>query len=150
MSLKQTILDDIKSAMKAKDKALLSTLRMVSAGLKQVEIDERSELSDDRIYSIIEKMVKQRRDSVAQYDKAGRIDLKEQEEYEIQVLNQYLPEQMSDAEIEGILKQLAIETDAKNMQDMGKLMSLAKQKMAGRADMGKVSQHVKNLLQNGL
>ena len=147
MSLKQTIMEDIKSAMKAKDKEMLSTLRMLSAALKQVEVDERKELGDADITSIIGKMIKQRKDSITQFEQAGRNDLKEKEEFEVGVLQNYLPEQLSTDEVENILKQVIADVGASGMQDMGKVMAQAKQKIAGRADMGQASQLVKALLQ---
>ena len=147
MSLKQSIMEDIKSAMKAKNKDQLATLRMLSAAIKQVEVDERKELEDADIISIIGKMLKQRKDSITQFEQAGRTDLKEKEEAEVVVLQNYLPEQLSDAEVEDIIKQAIAETGASGMQDMGKVMAQAKQKIAGRADMGQASQMVKALLQ---
>jgi len=147
MSLKQSIMEDIKSAMKAKNKEMLATLRMLSAALKQVEVDERKELEDADITRIIGKMIKQRKDSITQFEQAGRNDLKEKEEFEVGVLQDYLPEQLSADEITDIIKQVISETGAAGMQDMGKVMAQAKQKIAGRADMGQASQMVKALLQ---
>lgn len=140
-------MEDIKSAMKAKNKEMLATLRMLSAALKQVEVDERKELEDADITRIIGKMIKQRKDSITQFEQAGRNDLKEKEEFEVGVLQDYLPEQLSADEITDIIKQVISETGAAGMQDMGKVMAQAKQKIAGRADMGQASQMVKALLQ---
>jgi uncharacterized protein len=143
MSLKAKITEDMKSAMRAKDAARLSAIRMLLAAMKQREVDERIELSDADILSIIEKMLKQRRDSVTQYEAGGRQDLADVEKFEIGVLSGYMPQQLSDAEVAGEVAAAVAAAGAKGMQDMGKVMAILKPKLAGRADMAKVSSQVK-------
>ncbi len=143
MSLKTQITDDMKAAMKAKDKETLSTIRMITAAIKQVEVDERRELSDTDVLSIIVKMIKQRKDAAEQYAQANRADLEEQELSEIKILENYQPEQLSSDEVSAIVSAVIAETGATGMQDMGKVMGLVKAKVAGQADMGQVSQIVK-------
>lgn len=146
MSLKAQIMADMKAAMKAKEKEKVGTLRMFTAAIKQVEVDERKELSDQDILSIVGKMIKQRKDAAVQYADAGREDLQVKELTEITVLEHYLPEQLSEAAIEEIVQAIITESGASGMQDMGKVMGLAKAQIAGQADMGQVSQTVKKLL----
>ena len=141
--LKQRILDDVKAAMKAKDKPRLATLRLITAALKQREVDERIELDDTQVLAILEKMIKQRRDSVAQYQKAGRDELAAQELGEIEIIQEYMPEGLGDDEIAALVEAAIAETGAGGMQDMGKVMGLLKPKLQGRADMGQVSQLIK-------
>lgn len=148
MSLKAQIIDDMKAAMKAKDKKLLGTIRLLTAAIKQIEVDERKELSDDDTVAVVVKMVKQRKDSAKQYQDADRNDLAEQELYEISVLEKYLPEQLSESDIEDLIEKAIASVDAKGMQDMGKVMGLLRGQLAGRADMGQVSQKIKAQLQN--
>lgn len=148
MSLKAQIIDDMKAAMKAKDKKLLGTIRLLTAAIKQIEVDERKELSDDDTVAVVVKMVKQRKDSAKQYQDADRNDLAEQELYEISVLEKYLPEQLSESDIEDLIEKAIASVDAKGMQDMGKVMGLLRGQLAGRADMGQVSQKIKTQLQN--
>lgn len=148
MSLKSTILDDMKDAMRAKDKQKLGTIRLLTAAIKQVEVDERKELSDDDVVSIVVKMVKQRKDSTQQYQDADRQDLANQEIYEIGVLEKYLPAQLSESEIENMIKKAIDSTGASSMGDMGKVMGLLRPELTGRADMGTVSQKIKSLLQS--
>ncbi len=143
MTLKERIQEDVKSAMRAKDAARLSTLRLLLAALKQKEVDERLELADADVLSVIEKMIKQRRESIAQYEKAARRDLADQEKFEIGVLGAYLPQQMSEAEIAQAVAAAASEAGAVGVKDMGKVMALLKPRLAGRADMGRVSALVK-------
>ncbi len=143
MTLKERIQEDVKSAMRAKDAARLSTLRLLLAALKQKEVDERLELADADVLSVIEKMIKQRRESIAQYEKAARQDLADQEKFEIGVLGAYLPQQMSEAEIAQAVAAAAGEAGAVGVKDMGKVMALLKPRLAGRADMGRVSALVK-------
>ncbi len=143
MTLKERIQEDVKSAMRAKDAARLSTLRLLLAALKQKEVDERLELADADVLSVIEKMIKQRRESIAQYEKAARRDLADQEKFEIGVLGAYLPQQMSEAEIAQAVAAAAGEAGAVGVKDMGKVMALLKPRLAGRADMGRVSALVK-------
>jgi len=129
--------------MRAKDAPRLSAIRLLLAALKQKEVDERLELSDADVLGIIDKMVKQRRESIAQYEKAARADLADQEKYEIGVLTAYLPQQLGDAEIAQAVAAAASEAGASDVKDMGKVMALLKPRLAGRADMGKVSALVK-------
>lgn len=139
MSLKQKISDDMKSAMRAKDEIRLSTIRMLMAAIKQKEIDERIELDDSKIVAIVNKLVKQRQDSVTQFQQASRHDLAERESHEINVLTAYLPEQLSHAAIMQAIEQAIAQSGAQNLQELGKAMSLLKQTLAGRADMAQVS-----------
>jgi len=143
MTLKERVQEDMKSAMRAKDAPRLSAIRLLLAALKQKEVDERLELSDADVLGIIDKMVKQRRESIAQYEKAARADLADQEKYEIGVLTAYLPQQLGDAEIAQAVAAAASEAGASDVKDMGKVMALLKPRLAGRADMGKVSALVK-------
>ena len=143
MSLKARITEDMKTAMRAKDAPRLSAIRLLLAAMKQREVDERIELSDADIVAIIEKMLKQRRDSVTQYEAGGRQDLADVEKFEIGVLSGYLPQQASAGEIDAELAAAVAATGAKAMQDMGKVMAVLKPKLAGRADMAKVSALVK-------
>ncbi len=146
MSLKTQITDDMKSAMKAKDKETLGTIRMITAAIKQIEVDERRELSDADVLSIVSKMIKQRKDAASQFADADRPDLQQKELAEITIIEKYLPAQLSTEEVEGIVQTIITETGANGMQDMGKVMGLAKAKVAGQADMGEVSQIVKSAL----
>lgn len=143
MSLKAKITEDMKSAMRAKDAPRLSAIRLLLAAMKQREVDERIELSDADILAIIEKMLKQRRDSVTQYEAGGRQDLADVEKFEIGVLSGYMPQQLSEAEVTGEVAAAVAAAGAKGMQDMGKVMAILKPKLAGRADMAKVSALVK-------
>lgn len=144
--LKHRLTDDMKAAMKAGEKARLGTIRLVNAAIKQREIDERIELDDTQVLAVLEKMVKQRRDSISQYEAAGREDLAAIERAEIDVIQGYLPEALSDDEIEALIADAVAETGAESMRDMGKLMAVLKPKLQGRADMGAVSQRVKSRL----
>ena len=139
MSLKDRISEDMKAAMRARDAARLSTVRLLLAALKQKEVDERVELSEADVLGVIEKMVKQRRESIAQYEKAARADLAAQEAFEIGVLQAYLPAQMGEAGITAAVAAAVAESGAAGVKDMGKVMALLKARLAGRADMGKVS-----------
>ena len=143
MSLKQQITEDMKSAMRAKDKARLGTIRLLLAAMKQREVDERIELSDTDVVAIIEKMNKQRRDSISQYEAAKRQDLADIEKSEMSVLATYMPQQLSEEEISSAVVEAIATTAAASMQDMGKVMGVLKPKLAGRADMGKVSAQIK-------
>ncbi len=143
MTLKQRVTDDMKAAMRARDAARLSAVRLLLAALKQKEVDERVELSDADVLGIIDKMVKQRRESIVQYEKAARQDLADQEKFEIGVLLAYLPQQMSEAEVAQAVAAAVAESGASGVKDMGKVMALLKPRLAGRADMGKVSALVK-------
>lgn len=139
MSLKDRIQEDMKAALRAKDAARLSAVRLLLAALKQKEVDERKDLTDADVLAVIEKMIKQRRESIVQYEKAARADLAAQEQFEIDVLQGYLPRQMSAAELEQAVADALAETGAGSVKDMGKVMALLKSRLAGRADVGKVS-----------
>ena len=143
MSLKAKVTEDMKSAMRAKDAPRLSAIRLLLAAMKQREVDERIELSDADILAIIEKMLKQRRDSVTQYEAGNRQDLADVEKFEIEVLSGYMPQQLSEAEIAAEVAAAVAATGAKAVQEMGKVMAILKPKLAGRADMAKVSSLVK-------
>jgi len=147
MSLKSKITEDMKTAMRAKDTARLGTVRLLLSAMKQKEVDERVELIDADVLSIIEKMLKQRRESIAQYEKAARTDLADVEKAEIAVLSAYLPQQMTDAEVTEAVLAAIKESGAAGPKDMGKVMGLLKSRLAGRTDMGKLSGLVKAKLQ---
>ncbi|MBP3221464.1 MAG: GatB/YqeY domain-containing protein [Neisseriaceae bacterium] len=146
MSLKQQITEDMKSAMKARQTDKLSTIRMLLAAMKQVEVDERVALDDNRIIAIITKMVKQRQDSVRIYREAGRNDMADKEAAEITVLQAYLPQQLSNDEIAAAVAKAITQTGASGMSDMGKVMGVLKGELAGRADMAIVSRVLKEKL----
>ena len=143
MSLKQQITDDMKAAMRAKETARLGAIRLLLAAMKQREVDERIELSDADVIAIIEKMNKQRRDSISQYEAAGRQDLADVEKFEMSVLANYMPQQLNEEEIKKAVAEAIAGTGAAGPQDMGKVMGMLKPKLAGRADMGKVSALIK-------
>ena len=143
MPLRDQLNEDIKSAMKAREAERLAALRLMLSAVKQREVDERITLDDAQLVSVIEKMIKQRKDSIAQFEKAARQDLADKEKYEISVLQGYLPQQLSPAEVEAIVDEAVAATGAKGAADMGKVMGVVKPKLAGRADMGKVSGLVK-------
>jgi uncharacterized protein len=143
MPLRDQLNEDIKSAMKARETERLNALRLMLAAVKQREVDERVTLDDAGVVSVVEKMIKQRKDSIAQYEKAARQDLADKEKYEISVLQAYLPQQMSQAEVEAAVAEAIASTGAKSAADMGKVMGVLKPRLAGRADMGKVSALVK-------
>ena len=144
--LKQRITEAMKAAMRARDKARLGAVRLALAEIKKVEIDERIDLDDSRITSILDKMVKQRRDSIKQFETAGRTDLVAQEQLEINVIKEFLPEALSEEELDTIIKAALEKSGASSMQDMGNLMGLVKPQVVGRADMGAVSQKIKAAL----
>lgn len=146
MSLKNQINADVKTALKSGDKSRLATLRMALAAIKQREVDERVELNDADVLAALERMIKQRRDSARQYREGGREDLAAAEEAEIGVLNAYLPEPLSDAELAALVELAVSESGADSMQDMGKVMATLKPKVQGRADMRQVSELVKHHL----
>jgi uncharacterized protein YqeY len=146
MSLKQQITDDMKAAMRAKETARLGAIRLLLAAMKQREVDERIELSDADVIAIIEKMNKQRRDSISQYEAAGRQDLADVEKFEMTVLANYMPQQLGEAEIIAAVAEAIAATGAAGPQDMGKVMVVVKPKLAGLADMGKVSALIKSQL----
>jgi uncharacterized protein len=144
--LKQRIQDDVKAAMKAKDKARLGTLRLITSAIKQREVDERTELDDSQVLAILDKMIKQRRDSIKQYESAGRQELADQEKSEIVIIEDYLPAGLSEEEIATMIETALQEVGATGIQDMGKVMGKLKPQMQGRADMGKVSALIKQKL----
>ena len=146
MTLKERISEDMKAAMRARDAARLSAVRLLLAAMKQKEVDERVELTDADVLGIIDKMVKQRRESIAQYEKAARADLAAVEKFEIEVVSAYLPQQMGEAELAQAIAAAVAESGASGVKDMGKVMALLKPRLAGRADMGLVSQLVKKQL----
>ncbi len=146
MLLRARIAEDMKTAMRAKDAPRLSAIRLLLAALKQREVDERIELTDADVLAIIEKMIKQRRDSIEQFGKGGRQDLVNKEQFEVGVLQGYMPAAMSAAEVEAAVTEAISASGAKLMADMGKVMALLKPKLAGRADLGKVSALVKTRL----
>jgi len=143
MSLKSKITDDMKAAMKAKEAQRLSAIRLLLAAVKQREVDERKDLSDGEIAAVIEKMIKQRRDSISQFQAANRQDLVAGETFELNLLSGYLPQQLTDAEIAAEVSAAVAQTGAKSAADMGKVMGVLKGKLAGRADLAKVSGQVK-------
>ncbi|ODU06212.1 MAG: glutamyl-tRNA amidotransferase [Thiobacillus sp. SCN 63-1177] len=143
MSLKARITDDMKTAMRAKEVARLGTIRLLLAAIKQREVDERIELDDAAVSSIVEKLIKQRKDSISQFQAAGRDDLVAAEQAELVVLHAYLPEQLSAAEVEAAVVAAIAESGASSAKDMGKVMGLLKPRLAGRADMGQVSALIK-------
>jgi len=143
MSLKEQIIEDMKSAMKAGEKDRLKVVRLILAAVKQIEIDKRIELDDAAVLSVLDKMVKQRRDSVEQFQNGGRNDLADIELAEIEVLDTYLPEQLSDAELDALIGDAISSSGAESIRDMGKVMGQIKSKAAGRADMGAVGAKVK-------
>ena len=143
MSLKARVTEDMKSAMRAKDTARLGAVRLLLAAIRQREIDERIDLDDTQIIAVIDKMLKQRRDSITQYEAAGRQELADIEHFEISVLQAYMPTAASDEEIDALIMQVVAETGAAGVKDMGKVMALVKPELAGRADMAKVSVRIK-------
>jgi uncharacterized protein len=143
MTLREQLNEDMKAAMKAREADKLAALRLLLAAVKQREVDERITLDDAQIVSVIDKMIKQRKDSIAQYEKAARQDLADKEKFEISVIEAYLPKQLSQGEIDAAVAEAIASTGAKGPQDMGKVMGVVKPKLAGRADMGKVSALVK-------
>ena len=146
MSLKEKLQDDIKAAMRAKEGDKLTTLRLITAAIKQKEVDERIELTDPAVLSILEKMIKQRKDSIAQFQLGGRQDLVDKEQAELALLMAYIPAQMSEAEIAQVIETAVLQANATGPQDMGKVMALIKPLLAGKADMGLVSQMLKTRL----
>jgi uncharacterized protein YqeY len=144
--LKQQITDAMKAAMKSGDKARLAVVRLMLAAVKQREVDERIELDDSQVLAVLDKMVKQRRDSIQQYGDAGRDDLVAQEAAEIEVIQEFLPKALSEDEIDAIIEAAIAETGAESMRDMGKVMGIVKPQVQGRADVGQVSGRVKQRL----
>jgi uncharacterized protein YqeY len=146
VTLKERITEDMKAAMRASDKERLSTIRMVQAAIKQREVDERIVLDDAQVIAVLEKMIKQRKESVAQFEQGGRRDLADKERAEIGLLQAYLPAQMTDVEIEALVRDAISSTGATSVKDLGKVMGAVKAKAAGRADMGAVSARIKAAL----
>ncbi|MEW5250385.1 GatB/YqeY domain-containing protein [Microbulbifer sp. 2201CG32-9] len=142
-TLKETLAQATKDTMKAKDRARLATMRLINAEIKRVEVDERIDLDDARILALLDKMTKQRRDSIAQYEKAGRAELAAVEQAEIEVIQEFLPEQLSDSELTEIVAAAVRDTGAGGMADMGKVIAQVRPQVQGRADMGAVSKLVK-------
>ena len=143
MTLREKINEDMKTAMKARETEKLGAIRLLQSALKQKEVDERVELTDDLVLAIIEKMLKQRRDSIEQFTAGNRLDLVAKEEFEVGVLSAYMPQQLTEAEVLAILDGVIAETGATSPKDMGKVMNALRPKVAGRADMGKLSAMVK-------
>jgi uncharacterized protein YqeY len=146
MSLKTQIAEDMKSAMRAKDAPRLAAIRLLMAGVKQREVDERIELDDVAITAVVEKQIKQRRDAITQYEAGGRPELADAERFEIEVLQAYLPEPLSADAVAAIIRQAIADTGAAGAKDMGKVMAAVKPQIAGRADMGAVSAQIKGAL----
>ena len=145
-SLKERITEDMKSAMRAGEKERLGTIRMLQAAIKQREVDERVLLDDAQVLAVVEKMLKQRKESIAQFEQGGRVDLADKERSEIAQLQAYLPEQLSDAEVDALIKAAIASTGAASVKDMGKVMGVVKAQAAGKADMGAVSARIKAAL----
>jgi uncharacterized protein YqeY len=143
MTLKARVTEDMKTAMRARDAERLGAIRLLLAAIKQREVDERTELSDADVVAVIEKMLKQRRDSISQFEAAKRIDLADKEKFEVSVLQTYMPQALSEAEVTDMVIAAIAETGAAGVKDMGKIMALIKPKVAGKADMGKVSALIK-------
>lgn len=148
MSLKQRITEDMKAAMRSGDTRQRDTIRLLQAAIKQREVDERIVLDDAAVIAVIEKMLKQRRDSIAQYEAAQRTDLADIEKDEVSILSTYMPQALNDSEIDILIAEALSEVAAKGMQDMGKVMALLKPKLAGRADMARVSILIKEKISN--
>jgi uncharacterized protein len=146
MALKERITEDMKSAMRAGEKERLGTIRMILAAIKQREVDERITLDDGQVLAVVEKMIKQRKEAISQFESGGRADLVAKETAEIGLLQGYLPAQMSDAEIDAVIAEAIAATGAASIKDMGKVMGLVKAKAQGRADMGAISARIKQKL----
>lgn len=145
-ALKQQLTADMKAAMKSGDKSRLMVIRSILAAIKQIEVDERIELDDSRVNAVLDKMAKQRRESIAQFDKAGRSDLVDVEQAELEVIQSYLPEALTEDEIYTLIEQAINATGAREMKQMGQVMGMLKPQLQGRADMGQVSQLIKSRL----
>jgi uncharacterized protein YqeY len=146
VTLKERITEDMKAAMRASEKERLSTIRLVQAAIKQREVDERITLDDTQVLVVLEKMVKQRKESIAQFEQGGRKDLADKERREIELLQGYLPAQLSDSELDALIRDAVAATGAASIKDMGKVMGVVKSKAAGRADMAAVGARVKAVL----
>ena len=145
-TLKARIKDEMKAAMRAKDKPRLSTIRLIQAEIKRIEVDERIEIDDDRLLAVLDKMCKQRRDSITQYTDAGRSELADIEIAEITVIQEFLPTQLTSEELSALITDAIATSGAESMKDMGKVMGILKPKLQGRADMGEVSKLIKSSL----
>ena len=143
MTLKAQILEDVKSAMRARDQKRLTALRLITAAIKQIEVDQRIEMDDQAVLAVLDKMVKQRRESLEQYESAGSDDLAAQEKFELELISVYLPEALSDEEVAALIKQAIAETGASSIRDMGAVMNKLRGEVQGRADMKAVSNSVK-------
>ncbi len=146
MTLKERLTEDMKSAMKGAEKQRLSTIRMAQAAIKQREVDERIALDDAQVLAVLEKMIKQRKESIVQFEQGGRADLAAQERAEIELLQTYMPAQLSPADLETLIRDAIAATGAVSVKEMGKVMAIIKSKAAGRADMGAVSARIKAAL----
>jgi uncharacterized protein YqeY len=143
MTIKDCITSDLKDAMRARDQKKLDALRLITAAVKQIEVDERIEIDEERMLVILDKLTKQRKESISQFQAAGRDDLVAQEQFELDIINHYLPEPLSDAEVEAHISKAIAEVGATKMSDMGKVMAILKPQLQGRADMSKVSALIK-------
>ncbi|WP_373089574.1 GatB/YqeY domain-containing protein [Zhongshania sp.] len=146
-TLKQTLSDAMKTAMRAKDKARLSAVRLILADIKRIEVDERIDVDDARVLAVLDKMLKQRRDSISQYESAGRVDLAAQERFEMDIIQSFLPTPLSEAELDALISAAISSTGADSIKNMGQVVAILKPQVQGRADMGMVSQKVKSQLQ---
>jgi len=146
MTLKSQIQDDVKSAMRARDQKRLTALRLITAAIKQIEVDKRIEMDDQTVLAVLDKMVKQRRESLEQFESAGRDDLAAQEKFELELIAVYLPEALGDDEVAALIKQAIADTGASSIRDMGAVMNALRGEVQGRADMKAVSQAVKTQL----
>lgn len=147
-TLKQRLQEDMKAALRAREKQRLGTIRLIHAAIKQKEIDDRIQLDDTQVVAVLDKMLKQRRDSFTQYEQAGRQDLADQEAFEIAVIQTYLPQPLTEEELTAMIHQALVESQANSVKELGKVMSLLKPQIQGRADMRKVSEQVKQSLSN--
>lgn len=145
-ALKQQLQSDMKASMKSADKPRLAVIRLMLSAIKQIEVDERIELDDARVIAVLDKMVKQRRESISQFEKAGRDDLIAIEQTELELIQQYLPAALSEAEVTQMISDAIAQTGASEMKQMGQVMGILKPQLTGRADMGQVSQQIKNML----
>ena len=146
--MRERILEDLKSAMKAQDKELLSVIRMVKGAIQMEELDKKHELSDDEVITVISKQIKTRKESIEEFKKGNRQDLIEQTESEIDILNKYMPEQLSEEEVNKIIDDIFVEVKPTSIRDMGKIMGVASSKLNGRADKSYISTYIKNKLNN--
>jgi uncharacterized protein YqeY len=145
-TLKKSLTDAMKTAMRAKDKATLNAVRLILAEIKRIEVDERIDIDDARVLVVLDKMCKQRRDSISQYENADREDLAEQERFELGVIQSFMPTPLTDDELDGLIKEAISTSGAETLKDMGKIVALLKPKVQGRADMGAISKKIKALL----